>query len=201
MENDINFIRLKSGFRYYFTEPLSRNNGLNMCELLAGLVGVNRFSGQVKWDVLRHSILVKEESLRRAGQAPTVVNKLSTAALFHDLTEAVMGDVSTPLKRLLPDYRALYDKHEKYLNKLFHIHAADAIIHKVDKAIGEVELAYFFSTPLNMDVPYVSQNLLYRTAIRIAELQQQSDDDIVKKVLNEYLHYLKGEGLRYVSVH
>ena len=63
--------------------------------------------------MLYHSLLVGEW-LEKQGQFPEVV----LAGLIHDLHEALVGDVSRPLKRLLPAYQEIENKAERFTQKL-----------------------------------------------------------------------------------
>ena len=63
-----------------------------------------RFTGHVKafYSVAQHSVLVCQMAQDAGCDLGT-----QRAALMHDATEAYLGDVSSPLKSLLPDYREL----------------------------------------------------------------------------------------------
>lgn len=68
-------------------------------DIAHALAHVCRFAGHTKkfYSVAQHSVLV---SLYEP-------NKMPMEKLFHDSSEAYLGDVSTPLKNMLPEYRAI----------------------------------------------------------------------------------------------
>ncbi len=78
-----------------------------------GLSMVCRFAGQTKYfySVAQHSVLVSR----------IVPPEDALAGLMHDAPEAFLGDVTRPLKMLLPEYRPVYKRVEESIFCRFNI--------------------------------------------------------------------------------
>ena len=72
---------------------------IDIYDIAHALSRLCRFTGHTKrfYSVAEHSIYV----------AMLVPDHLKLAALLHDATEAYLGDVSTPLKSMLPEYKRI----------------------------------------------------------------------------------------------
>lgn len=69
------------------------------------LSGIRRFTGKSHITVAEHSCIVAD-TVAAAGCGRETIRY----ALLHDATEAFMGDVPRPLKRLMPSYSALEEQ-------------------------------------------------------------------------------------------
>ena len=194
------YLKLATGKRYYFTE-LSRNSGVELIDLVPALFKINRFTGHtykndVQWDVGRHSLVVYE-TLRFA--VPWDLD-LGIHGLHHDLTEAVMGDVSTPLKGLLPDYREVYRIHENEIFKMLGIpeinedqkkslKIADTLVGDVEGELFMVDWEPLAVDPLNMVTRKVRQFIKER----IQHWDKVSNPECIKEYINIHYTYKYGE--------
>lgn len=90
-------IRTIDGFSIDFLA--TRNDQITIRSIARGLANTCRFAGQVRefYSVAQHSVLVSN----------LVPDYCAMQALLHDAPEAFCHDVTTPLKRLLPDYQQI----------------------------------------------------------------------------------------------
>jgi hypothetical protein len=91
---------------------LSRFDEDDVCieDIAHALSNIVRFTGHAKapYTVAQHSVMVSMLSGEHA-----------LCGLLHDATEAYLGDVSSPLKSLLPDYREAEERAHKVIAGAF----------------------------------------------------------------------------------
>lgn len=83
-----------------------------------------RYTGAVRhfYSVAQHSCLCAENA------APAD----AWDALMHDAAEAMIGDVSRPLKGLLPDYKAIAVRLERVIFERFQVNGDNAAVKRLD---------------------------------------------------------------------
>jgi uncharacterized protein len=89
-------IMLASGNVFDFRDP--HGSEFTLDDIAQGLSLVCRYTGQCRgfYSVAEHSMLVSDVS-----------DSYAYEALLHDAAEAFIGDITKPLKQLLPDYRRI----------------------------------------------------------------------------------------------
>lgn len=102
-------ILLQSG--HYFDLLDAANSRFTLGDIAHGLAQTCRFAGQC-----RRFYSVAEHSWHASFLVPDV---LRLAALMHDAAEAFIGDVTRPLKSLLPEYRAIEKRIEAVIAARF----------------------------------------------------------------------------------
>lgn len=90
-------LMLASGTLFDLADP--EGSQLSLYDIAFGLGRVCRFAGHTSrfYSVAEHSVHV----------ARLVPVALARAALLHDASEAIIGDVTRPLKAMLPEYRVI----------------------------------------------------------------------------------------------
>lgn len=90
------WIETRTGKHFDFLNPKADN--IDIVDIATALSNICRFTGHVKFfSVAEHSVYV----------AARVRPSLRLAALLHDASEAYLGDIASPLKQFLPDYRRI----------------------------------------------------------------------------------------------
>ncbi|BAV81084.1 putative helicase [Vibrio phage CKB-S1] len=122
---------------------------------------INRFTGGVgQYSVAQHSVMVSR----------MLPDHLKMAGLMHDATEAALGDVAAPLKRLLPDYQAIENRLQDALDKRFHIQTRHRQVKEADMRMLATE-ARDFKLPFDVPGYQPSGSPIKVWSPRIAEMQ------------------------------
>jgi 5'-deoxynucleotidase YfbR-like HD superfamily hydrolase len=89
-------IMLNSGAWFDFCAPSSSEFTID--DIAQGLSNICRYSGQCRefYSVAEHSLLVSE-----------IAEGFEFEALLHDAAEAFLGDVTRPLKQMLPEFKRI----------------------------------------------------------------------------------------------
>jgi hypothetical protein len=122
-------IMLASGSWFDLLDP--EGSPFTIEDIARGLGNICRYAGQC-----RQFYSVAEHSLHVSAVSPT--HKLE--ALLHDAAEAFLGDVTRPLKQLLPDYKQLEKAIERAIFRRFALDfSALAALKKVDLSVLAAE--------------------------------------------------------------
>jgi uncharacterized protein len=90
------WIQTRSGIAFDLVDP--RPSTVDLGDIAFSLAHINRFTGHVGcYSVAQHSVLVSH----------AVLPEHARVALMHDAHEAYVGDISSPLKTLLPGFKAI----------------------------------------------------------------------------------------------
>lgn len=125
-----------TGVMFDYSDP--RPEDVSLTDIAFALSNTCRFGGHVPfYSVAEHALLVRRLVIE-AGHP-----ELGLAALHHDSHEAYMGDVPTPLKRLLGDaYYRIADEVDVAVAQALDIPACDLdhfAIHEADQLAMRIE--------------------------------------------------------------
>lgn len=103
---------------HYFSFEDLESNVIALDDIVHGLSNVCRFAGQCPkfYSVAEHSVECANIVRNLLGAKDP---KVWLQALLHDATEAYMGDMASPLKRIMPEYRDLEGRLHRSLMRYF----------------------------------------------------------------------------------
>lgn len=103
------WIETASGKSFYFLNP--DPDSIDIHDIAYSLSNLCRYTGHCSafYSVAEHSVYV----------ASLLPSHLRLAGLLHDASEAYLGDVNSPLKRLLPDYKKIEQGVEEAIAQKF----------------------------------------------------------------------------------
>jgi hypothetical protein len=103
------WIETVSGKHFHFLSPSP--DEIDIHDIAYALSNLCRYTGHCSsfYSVAEHSVYV----------ASLLPSELRLAGLLHDAAEAYLGDVNSPLKRLLPDYKKIEKRVEEAIANKF----------------------------------------------------------------------------------
>jgi uncharacterized protein len=103
-------IMLRSGALFDFLDPWS--SSFTIEDIAHGLSNICRYAGQCRkfYSVAEHSIYVSH-----------VAQEFEYPALMHDAAEAFLGDITRPLKQLVPEFKRIEAEVERVIFSRFGI--------------------------------------------------------------------------------
>lgn len=142
--DDRSFMRTPSGEKFY---PLNINSFVvNIEDVARSLAAKNRYNCHLKYfySVAQHSWLVENYLcicyLEKTGQLPPAKTRLQ--ALIHDISESVMPDTPSPIKKAVPGLREYEDKLTAHMFKTWDLDfPTSKEIEDIDKWIRFSEIA------------------------------------------------------------
>ena len=120
-------IQTISGLFVNFLDP--KPETITIFDIAWHLAGINRFTGasKVLHNVAHHSVIISD----------WVAPQFALHGLLHDAHEAYVGDMSSPLKQLLPEYRVIADRMQRVIWEKFGMEPRDP---EIVKYCDKVEL-------------------------------------------------------------
>ncbi len=130
------YMAIHGGHKVYLQSP--RPEDFQPWRTAYGLAHEHRYGGNYgPYSVAQHAVLASETAARLGGTF-----QQQFAALHHDDTESVLGDMPHPVKLLCPDFRALEERLEGALEKRYGINLADPLIKEVDRIVFCAEIRW-----------------------------------------------------------
>lgn len=132
-----------------FANP--QNSDIHIDDIIHHLAMIPRFGGKldVHYSVLDHSVfagVIAKTYLK-------VDDMTAFAVLMHDAQEAFLGDVTSPLKQLLPDYKKIEKAFEMVIRDKFKIRIKaemEIVVKTADILALKAEKQAFIQTPVEL---------------------------------------------------
>jgi hypothetical protein len=153
---DKEFVFTRSGKRVYFLSIDEKQ--FNVLDFCYGLARNFRWNGatRIPWSVAQHSLLVSKMLGEMKWNTPLKdMRNVKLKGLTHDFTEALLGDVATPIKRELSLYTTIEDNLERNVEHFLDLDEdVDNEIRRLVKRADTLCLIYEALTIVEIDDKY-----------------------------------------------
>ncbi len=141
----MSFIQTYSGAKFDFSNPTP--DSIRLQDIAHALSMISRFGGHIAkfYSVADHSLNVLQHLERNGANLPTL-----RAGLMHDATEAYIGDIVSPFKRLLPKANEIEERIAAMIRTRFGIDGRGvdfAAVKRADEAVLVAEAKALFNFP------------------------------------------------------
>lgn len=121
------YVRLSSGKKFYLEDPQPEDFDLGT--IIFHMSRINRYTGASQFTVAQHSVVAAKMAKRFYPDQALLPARM----LIHDMAEHAYGDVSSPLKSILPDYKRLQAMADAVVEKRFDLtFVDDPLVKEVD---------------------------------------------------------------------
>ncbi len=149
------YIRLHSGRKFHLGDPLPEDVFVE--DVAHNLAGIIRYTGSSRYSVAQHCVLaarMADKYYYTEKNTDGVGSVLAARMLIHDTAEAYYGDVSSPLKSLLPDYKKLEDVADACMEARFGLKFnGEEYVKEIDDRMWLTESRQFFGVVAYQDYP------------------------------------------------
>lgn len=138
------WIQTYTGKKFDFISP--HPSMIDIKDIAHALSNQCRFNGHCRqfYSVAEHSVYVAQEVMKTHPH-------LGLAALMHDAAEAYVGDMVSPLKAILPEFKVIEDKVDKVIADRFGFdHTHHSIIKQADMQLLVDEKNALHTNPDNL---------------------------------------------------
>lgn len=133
------YIRMWSGAKVYLGDPTP--DQIRIPDVVHHLARIKRYTGATDYTVAQHLVC----GANMAARFYPHERLLPSRVLIHDIAEHVIGDVSAPLKALLPDYKNLEIGWDTAVEKRFDLtFQGDPLVKEVDYRLWLTERQIVF---------------------------------------------------------
>lgn len=162
----------------------------NLDDVPHALSRICRYNGLINryYSVAQHSVMVCELAEAFYGRG----HEISLACLLHDAVEAYLGDISRPLKSLLPDYQRLEEHVEKQIIEAMDLSRDPAVwkeVKRFDVMALHIEGNHILCTPQDWVKPMDPMWTQSRMAHKIVDGQEMLSAEAKRAMwtkLNQY---------------
>lgn len=126
----MSYMKLHSGDRHRFGEVFTPR----IEDIAFALANINRYGGHAGlYSVAQHCVLVSMQ----------LQPDLKLSGLLHDAPEAYLGDIPSPLKALLPDYKVLEQQYHEVIDIHFDVWTQHKKVKEADLRMLITEAQHF----------------------------------------------------------